>query len=267
MDPLRPLVAAILAGGLTLAPPEASAQDEEAPVILPDLVVTPLRGEAERRDVPYAAHDIRLDLDIPRSTPEALAGQPSVLIQKTSHAQGSPFLRGFTGFRTLMLVDGIRLNHAAFREGPNQYWTTVDPWAVERYELVLGPGSVLYGSDAVGGTVNAIGKGPPAWTGDPEWTRRVMVRTATAERSHQGRLEVSGRPSERVGVQGGITLKNFGDLEGGRDTGRQLRTGYEEHAYDLRLDLGMTDHAWLILAHQHLEQDDAWRTHRTPPSA
>jgi hemoglobin/transferrin/lactoferrin receptor protein len=78
------------------------------------------------------------------------------MLQKTSYGQGSPFLRGFTGFRTLLMVDGVRLNNAVFREGPNQYWNTVDPWSVDRYEVVLGPASVLYGSDAVGGAVNAL---------------------------------------------------------------------------------------------------------------
>jgi len=49
------------------------------------------------------------------------------MVQKTSQGQGSPFIRGFTGFRTLFLIDGIRLNNSAFRDGPNQYWNTVDP--------------------------------------------------------------------------------------------------------------------------------------------
>jgi hemoglobin/transferrin/lactoferrin receptor protein len=53
-----------------------------------------------------------------------------------------------------LLIDGVRLNNSVFRDGPNQYWTTVDPLGLERAEVVKGPVSVLYGSDAVGGTVN-----------------------------------------------------------------------------------------------------------------
>ena len=95
-----------------------------------------------------------------RTLPEALAEVPGVLVQKTGRGQGSPYIRGFTGFRTLLLVDGIRLNHAAMRSGPNQYWGTVDPLTLDRVEIFKGPASVLYGSDAIGGTVNALTRSP-----------------------------------------------------------------------------------------------------------
>uniref|UniRef100_UPI003593D9F4 carboxypeptidase-like regulatory domain-containing protein n=1 Tax=Persicitalea sp. TaxID=3100273 RepID=UPI003593D9F4 len=59
-----------------------------------------------------------------RSTPEVLSGQTGVFLQKTNHGGGSPFVRGLTGQQTLLLVDGIRLNNATFRSGPNQYLNT-----------------------------------------------------------------------------------------------------------------------------------------------
>jgi len=65
-----------------------------------------------------------------RTLAEALRELPGVMVQKTGHGQGSPYIRGFTGLRTLFLIDGIRLNNSTFREGPNQYWNTVDPFSV-----------------------------------------------------------------------------------------------------------------------------------------
>ena len=123
-------------------------------VRLPTVLVTATRAEEDPHALPYATDLVdptKLERQQPRTTIEALRAVPSVMLQKSAHGQGSPYLRGFTGFRTLMLVDGIRLNNSTFRDGPNQYWGTVDALSLERLEVVRGPGSVLYGSDAVGG--------------------------------------------------------------------------------------------------------------------
>ena len=91
-----------------------------------------------------------------RTLPEAFRELPGVHVQKTSNGQGSPFIRGFTGFRTLALIDGVRFNNSTFREGPNQYWSNIDAMSLDHLELIPGQGSVLYGSDAIGGTMNVF---------------------------------------------------------------------------------------------------------------
>ncbi len=88
-----------------------------------------------------------------RSTPEMLTGTPGIWMQKTNHGGGSPFIRGLTGNQVLTLVDGIRLNNATYRYGPNQYLSTIDPWSLFSAETLRSTGSVLYGSDAMGGVV------------------------------------------------------------------------------------------------------------------
>lgn len=242
----------------------AVAAEETA--TLPEVVVTALRAETALADVPGTVHVVdreALQAAAPRTTPDALRGLPSVMVQKTGYGQGSPYLRGFTGFRTLMMVDGIRLNNSTFRDGPNQYWNTVDSWSVARYEAVLGPASVLYGSDAVGGAVNALSLAPPAWTGQAAWERTLAVRAATADESLQTRAGVRGRATERLGFAAGATWKKFNDVRGGADVGRQRHTGYEETDFDLRADVDFDSGATLTLAHQQVAQDDAWRTHST----
>ena len=198
-----------------------------------------------------------------RTTPDALKGIPSVMVQKTAYGQGSPCLRGLTGFRTLCMVDNVRLNNSVFRDGPNQYWNTVDPFSIDDYELVMGPASVLYGSDAVGGTLNALSVAPPDYTGQPAWERRAYYRGASAERSTIGRVQAGSRPTENLGFTGGYSIKESGDLQGGKDAGRQEHTGYREQDFDLRADAFFSPDSRLTLGHQSVSQDDVWRTHRT----
>ncbi|MGD9611492.1 MAG: TonB-dependent receptor [Kiritimatiellia bacterium] len=254
------LAAALVAGtGAGRAAAEETAT-------LPEVVVTALRAETTLAEVPGTVHVVdrtALQEAAPRTTPDAFRGLPSVMVQKTGYGQGSPYLRGFTGFRTLMMVDGIRLNNSTFRDGPNQYWNTVDPWSVARYETVLGPASVLYGSDAVGGAVNALTLAPPEWAGQPVSERTLAVRAATADESLQTRAGVRGRATEKFGFAAGVTWKKFHDVRGGADVGRQRHTGYDETDFDLRADYDFASGATLTLAHQQVAQTDAWRTHST----
>jgi hemoglobin/transferrin/lactoferrin receptor protein len=263
-------------------PPERTAAQEAVaaeaarapPERLAPVVVTATRLEEDVFDVPYSAESLDgaalVDEKAVRTLPEALRETPGVMVQKTSHGQGSPFIRGFTGFRTLLLIDGIRLNNAVFRDGPNQYWGTVDPLTIERLEVVKGPSSVLYGSDAVGGTVNVItrgrdpaaaGRGPVLGGFDSE--RRVYVRYASADDSWVTRAEAGGGDGRRVGFLGGVSYKDFDDLSGGRHLGEMPRTGYEELDGDLKTIIRVRKDMDLVLVFQEASQFDVPRTHST----
>lgn len=230
------------------------------------VVVTATRSEEELFRLPYTVDEVsesELKRNLPRTLPEALKETPSVMLQKTGHGQGSPFIRGFTGFRTLLLIDGIRLNNSVFRDGPNQYWNTVDLMSVNRLEVVKGPSSVLYGSDAIGGTVNALTSRREEFGPGENWDRRAYYRFASAEDSHTARGEVSGNFNDQVGVLVGGTFKDYGDLRGGRDVGRQPQTGYSEYDWDVKLERFFDSDSKIVVAHQSVRQNDAWRTHRT----
>jgi len=237
----------------------------EVRIKLPDVVVTASRSAVSVLDLPYSTtsfsgEDIR-DYKFSRTTPEILKEVPGVMIQKTGHAQGSPYIRGFTGFRTLFLIDGIRLNNSIFRDGPNQYWGTVDPYMIDSFELVKGPGSVLYGSDAIGGTVNALTASPFDLDPGKTYAGRFFYRYSTAEDSHVFRGEGRSVIDGNFGIQAGVTAKHFGDLKTG--DGRVKHSGYSELDFDLKSEYRFNDDARFILAHQSVDQDDAWRTHKT----
>jgi len=265
--PTRKLRFALCTGSLlTTCVLSASAQETNAPAKLPEVLVTATRTPKPAFEIPFSVSVVNaasLQQNSPRTLPESLRDLPSVMLQKTSHGQGSPYLRGFTGFRTLLMVDGIRLNNSAFRDGPNQYWNTVDSFALDRLEVVRGPGSVLYGSDAIGGTVNALSAGRTEFGPGFDWDLRTLYRISTAESSHLGRTEISGNLDEHFGFFVGGTIKEYGDVRGGRTVGKQDQTGYAERDWDAKLEYRLNEHSRLVYGHQTVDLDDAMRTHTT----
>jgi hemoglobin/transferrin/lactoferrin receptor protein len=189
-----------------------------------------------------------------RTAPEALLLTPGVFVQKTNHGGGSAFLRGLTGNQTLLLVDGIRLSNATMRYGPNQYFNTIDVFSIEKIEVLRGGGSVQYGSDAIGGTIQAfshelVTAEKPTWGG----TMHTRFATQGMEQSLHGGVNYSNK---RVAFRAGVTWRNFGDLVGGDTTGRQAPTGYQELDFDLKGRILISSSSDLTMAYQSVNQSD-----------
>ena len=79
-----------------------------------------------------------------------------VTIQKSQGGGGSPIIRGFEANRILLMIDGVRMNNAIYRNGHVQNSLTVDPFIIEDFNIIYGPSAVTYGSDAIGGVINYI---------------------------------------------------------------------------------------------------------------
>lgn len=247
--------------------PEREPEQGRKPII-----VTATRIEEDPFELPYATESVNREQMRRRSyrtLPQALRDMPGVMVQETAHGHGSPYIRGFTSFRTLMLVDGVRLNNSVFRPGPNQYWNTVDALSLERLELVKGPSSVLYGSDAIGGTVNAITASPRDYSGKDGLQRDLStyVRYSSAEDSIQGRGELSfgygWENGSRTAALVGGSAKNFDDLRAGDHVETQDYTGYDETDIDIKVEHWLDEKSRLVFLHQRVHQDDVPRTHRT----
>lgn len=165
-----------------------------------------------------------------RSVPESLFGTAGVWLQKTNHGGGSPFVRGLTGQQTLLLVDGIRLNNASFRSGPNQYLNTLDPVSVGRIEVLRGNGSVEYGSDAIGGVVNVQ---TPKF-GGPGWHGQATLQAASQGMEQSGAVTTT-YVKNKTWLWLGAAYRDFGDLVAGRGIGRLTPTGYQQWSYNAKL--------------------------------
>ena len=230
------------------------------------IVITPAAAAEDIFSVPYSGETIgrrEVEERSYRTTPQVFRFTPGVMVQETAHGQGSPFIRGFTGYRNVFQIDGVRLNNSVFRAGPNQYWNTIDPWSIDRYELIKGPTSVLVGSDSIGGTVNAYTKRPEGY--GPGWgaAGELFYRVSSAEESHIGRAEASVTHGNEWGVLVGLTGKTFGDVQGGSDIGTQPNTGYDEWAGDIKFEHTPDENTRLSFLHQRVHQRDVPRTHKT----
>jgi hemoglobin/transferrin/lactoferrin receptor protein len=187
-----------------------------------------------------------------RTTPEALMNSTGVFIQKSTHGAGSPFVRGLTGNQTLILIDGIRLNNSTFRYGPNQYLNTIDPFSLDRIEVLRGSGSVAYGSDALGGTVQLF-------TINPEFSDNTSIHANALSRFASSDMEKTLHAEMKIGsknvaVKSGLSIRDFGDIVGGDTTGIQSPSGYKELAFDFKGKFRLNKYWEYIIAHQFVEQ-------------
>jgi TonB-dependent heme/hemoglobin receptor len=194
-----------------------------------------------------------------RTTPEALNELVGVLVQETNYGGGSPIIRGLIGNQILILIDGIRLNNAIFRYGPNQYLNTIDINQIERIEVIRGTGSVLYGSDALGGLINIITKSRENFHQEMDISSRIFSRYASADDGKTGRVDFAGNVRS-MGIVGGFSYKNFGDLRAGAGTGLQSFTGYGEWDADFKLNYRSSERQNLTLALQHIHLLNVSRT-------
>ncbi|MDP3469210.1 MAG: TonB-dependent receptor [Daejeonella sp.] len=225
---------------------------------LPEVqILSASRRNTSSANLPFASSVLNLPAqseNIPRTIPESLNIIPGVFVQKTNHGGGSPFIRGLTGNQTLILIDGIRLNNSTFRYGPNQYLNTIDPFSVNKIEVLRGSGSVQYGSDAIGGVIQIFTK-------DPGYTTENSFKGSVSGRFGSGNMEQTGSTeltysTKRVVLSGILGVKNFGDLIGGDTTGRQSPSGYSQSDASLKLKLKVSENSELILANQFVQQND-----------
>lgn len=151
----------------------------------------------------------------PQTSADLLASIPGIKVQKSQFGGGSPVLRGMEANRVLLVVDGVRMNNAIYRKGHLQNSISVSPNMLERTEIVFGPSSVMYGSDALGGVIHYYTKQPK--TNDilsikPTFLARVS--TVNDELTAHAAFEIQ---SKKIGAFTSISQSKFGDLKMGEN--------------------------------------------------
>ena len=149
----------------------------------------------------------------PQTSADLVAKAPGVFLQKSQMGGGSINLRGMEANRVLLVVDGVRMNNAIYRTGHLQNAITVDPLALERAEIVHGPSSLLYGSDALGGVVHFYTKSPKP---DQDFEINTQFKKSTANNETSLHTDFSfalGPFATLISV----SFLDFDDLKMGRD--------------------------------------------------
>ncbi len=228
------------------------------PVLHEEITVTAERDLESAFESPAAVSTLAagdLARAWPRTAPEMLPEAPGVWLQKTNHGGGSPFVRGLTGNQVLTLVDGIRLNNSTYRYGPNQYANTVDPYSLDRIEVLRGSGATLYGSDAVGGVINFLTPAPELSAGGTALDGAAAAKWAGRGQEATGRLDLRLR-TPWMGLAGGLSLRSFGDLRAGGGLGVESPSGYDERAGNLKGIFRLGDDVLLTAAFQSVHQPE-----------
>jgi len=269
----RPLLACLIAGAMApvgaeevdLKEREAASESRESterqdddpsnPVPLDRIQVTATRVPTTAFDVPTAVTIVDA-AEIAERTPSTIAdylrGQPGAFVQSTTPGQAIPIVRGLKGSEVLHMVDGFRLNTAFFRNSPNQYFALVDSQNVESIEVVRGPSSTLYGSDAMGGVVQVLT--PEQRFEGSSWDGRGHLRTqfASADLSSLTRLDgAAGR--DDVSISAGFTYQNVEERRPGGG-GRLPYTNFNVWAADSKLIWALAPDHELMFNVQYLKQ-------------
>ncbi|MBP7419585.1 MAG: TonB-dependent receptor plug domain-containing protein, partial [Xanthomonadales bacterium] len=231
--------------------PEPQRKERE----LGAIQVTATRRPESTLDVPIATTVVTQDEIRARAgqtVMDALHGETGTFVQQTTPGQGVVIVRGLKGSEVLQLVDGFRLNNAIFRNAPNQYVALVDAQMLGRIEVVRGPMSTLYGSDAMGGVVHLISEEPSVEDADWSGGGSVRFQYGSADRSTLTRAEgKAGR--EQLVFSGGVTYQDVNDLRvGGGD--ELPYTSYSARGGNARVRAQLGDGHELSFQLQSMEQ-------------
>lgn len=192
-----------------LVPSNTSLDD----LIVPGTRVKQFTTEVPNKIITITSKDVALQN--PQTAADLLAISGKVFMQKSQQGGGSPMIRGFATNRLLYTVDGVRMNTAIFRGGNIQNVISLDPFAIEQTEVVFGPSSVLYGSDAIGGIMGFQTLTPAfSLTDETSVTGKALARYSSANNEKTGHFDVN-IGWEKWALVTSFSSFNFGDLKMG----------------------------------------------------
>lgn len=167
-----------------------------------------------------------------QSTADLIANTGSVFVQKSLMGGGSPVIRGFEASRILIVIDGVKMNNLIYRAGHLQSIVTLDNAILERTEILFGPSSTVYGSDALGGVIHLYTKKPLFAYGE----QKTNIKINASSRYGSVNNEMAEHFDFNFGTKKFASLtsfsySSFGDLKSGTNQNPFYTTSYGERPY------------------------------------
>lgn len=225
--------------------------------ILNEVIIQSFKQKSSLQQLPYSIQVVKkneLQQTNGRTLPESMMYLPGVMVQKSNHGGGSPFIRGLTGNQSLIVIDGIRLNNSIFRYGPNQYMNLIEPDLIDRVEILKGSGAVQYGSDALTGVIH-LTTNQLSFRDKPRWNASLNSRFTNRAMEKSLRPTI-GYQAKNISIQAGGAFKQFGDLFAGGEIRRQSPSGYNENSLHLKAMIHLGKGWTLQSNYQQLYQPD-----------
>jgi hemoglobin/transferrin/lactoferrin receptor protein len=196
---------------------ECLSQSDSSKKTLPEVVVFANKFPALSKNIIQKVDFItdKNTINQQANTGDILIQSGQVFVQKSQSGGGSPVIRGFEASRVLLMVDGVRLNNAIFRAGHLQNIITVDNMILDRVEVIYGPSSTLYGSDALGGVVQLFTK-KPILTSNQNWkvNTNFIQRYASGQNENRTHFDINVANNKWAYLTS-FTYGSFGDMRQG----------------------------------------------------
>ena len=209
-----------------------------------EIVFSANRTQESKLDIPHKIDVIsakEVAFTNPQTAGDMLRNTGNVYVQTSQAGGGSPILRGFEANKVMMVVDGVRMNNALYRGGHLQNVITIDPNMLERTEVVFGNGSVMYGSDALGGVMHFYTRNPELSTNGKALIKGgAFYRYGSANNENSVNLNLNFG-FKKVAFLTNFTQKNFDDVIAGTNRPEEYPDMFKRQFFVTRSTDGKTD--------------------------
>lgn len=203
--------------------------------MLDEFVISASKWKQNIREVPNKVKildSIAISFSNPQTAADLLGNSNEVFIQKSQLGGGSPMIRGFATNSVLLVIDGVRMNNAIYRSGNLQNVISLDPHVIENAEVIFGPGSVVYGSDALGGVMDFHTKRVLLSTGEEKnFSLNSFARYSSANSENTGHLDFN-IGTKKWAFLTSISYSDYEDLK----MGSKKNPGYQRNEYVQRIN-------------------------------